>query len=94
MPDTANSAVIRHSDGTPVAQIDLIHNDKTNMSSVRLYNIRGVMVAEMDYQGDDDFGHQLGLALYNGYVSGRDKRELEIRMSIEQAMRQKGDFAF
>jgi hypothetical protein len=87
------SAVLKDADGIPVAQIDLIHNELTCIDSVRLYTPKGFLLAEMDYTGGDELGHMLGVALYQGYVAGREKREYEMRMFMEQAFRTKGDFA-
>ncbi|MBR0320225.1 MAG: hypothetical protein IIX10_04145 [Clostridia bacterium] len=93
MPDMRQSGIIRDIDGAAVAQIDLIHNEQDQHESVRLYTPKGFLLAEMDYQGSEETGYQLGLALYRGYVAGRDKREYELRIFMEQALRQKGDFA-
>ena len=92
MPDT-RSAVLKDADGIPVAQIDLIHNELSKQDSVRLYTPKGFLLAEIDYTGDDELGYKLGMALYQGYVSGREKREYEMRIAVEQAFRMKGDFA-
>ena len=92
MPDT-RSAVLKDADGIPVAQIDLIHNELSKQDSARLYTPKGFLLAEIDYTGDDELGYKLGMALYQGYVSGREKREYEMRIAFEQAFRTKGDFA-
>lgn len=93
LSDNRISAAIRGQGDVPLAQIDIIHNELQKNESVRLYTPKGVMLAEMDYQGDDELGYMLGLALYQGYVSGREKHEYEMRVAIEQAFRQKGEFA-
>lgn len=93
MPEANSSAVLRNEQGEAVAQIDLIHNELEKHESARLYTPKGFLLAEIDYTGDDELGYKLGMALYQGYVSGREKREYEMRIAVEQAFRMKGDFA-
>lgn len=80
-----NSGLIKNGE-SPVAQVQLV-NRMDGMRTVKLYTANGIFLCEQPFEGDDDLGHLLGLALYTGYSSGYLNAEINARSAIEKAFR-------
>lgn len=81
-----NSGLIRVED-KPVAQVELI-SCAGGGRAVQLYTTGGVFLCRQQFEGDDDLGHLLGLAMYTGYASGYLNAEINVRAAMEKALRE------
>lgn len=82
------SGVIKNG-GSPAAQVTLIDSE-SGVRVSQLYTKDGVFLAQCPFEGEDDQGYAIGLALYQGYCAGQNNRELEIRKAVEAAFRERG----
>lgn len=83
-----NSGLVKNGD-VPVALVELI-SSSDGTRRVQLCTPDGIFLCQHVFEGDDDLGHKLGLALYTGYASGYLNAEINTRAAIEKALREHG----
>ena len=68
----------------PKAQMQII--DGQNGKRVQLYNLNGVMLCELPFEGDNDVGFAIGNALYVGYSKGWENCDFAFEKAVLGAM--------
>ena len=74
-----STAVIKYGN-EPKAQMQII--DGQNGRRVQLYNLNGVMLCEIPFEGDNDAGFSMGNALYVGYMSGWENCQFAFEKAV------------
>ena len=78
-----NTALIRYGNESR-AQLQVIEG--ANGKRVQLYNLNGVMLCEIPFEGDNDAGFAIGNALYVGYMQGWDNCQFAFEKAVLGSM--------
>ena len=70
--------------GRNVGQLQIIQGEEGRR--VQLYNISGVYLCECPFDGDDDRGLEIGMAMYRGYHAGWVNADYSFSKSIHAAI--------
>ena len=68
----------------PKAQMQIIEG--SSGKRVQLYNLNGVMLCEMSFDGDNDFGFALGNAMFIGYSKGWENCDYVMYRAVTDAI--------
>lgn len=73
--------------GETKAQVQLITNDEGRRA--QLYGTNGIFLCECPFEGDDDKGFEIGMALYYGYKAAWVNADISFTKAINRAILQK-----
>lgn len=73
--------------GVVMGQLQIVDNESAKR--VQLYSANGYFLCETPFDGNNDKGLEMGMAMYNGYKKGWENADMSITQAIAKSMRVK-----